>query len=307
MKPIRRLAFALLLLGPAARADVVHLHNGRTIEGEVVEHTTERVAIKLPAGKISFPTSQVERVERRRTAQQEFGERARRTDMTDPDAIDGLALWASARGLGEEAQALQVMASGLRLEERIEEVRGSQRGRDYVEVFHWARAEGCSDEVQDWLIGQARQFSPDDPQVLEAARIRADDLSERAAQAARRDELKNRPRFRLVSQEDEDVKGGVIDGLVRKQRDERARVAELEAELERQREKISSLEDEVAQKRRPIRRRRAGRQTGQIMALPPEVQLLPVPDCGPIPGAPEPAPLPAPAPAPRRAAGVTSR
>lgn len=59
------LALALLAAGAGlARADVVHLSNGRTIEGRVVEEDTSRVVVKTPAGRVTIPRRDVACVER---------------------------------------------------------------------------------------------------------------------------------------------------------------------------------------------------------------------------------------------------
>ena len=270
MKTIHRTAWALLLMAPLARADLVYLRNGRTVEGEVVEHTTARVALKLPGGKVVFPTSQVERVEKRQTYRQEFGERVRQTDMTDPLALDELSLWASSRGLGEEAQALTGMAQGLRLEARIEELRESGGARDYVELFHWARSQGCSDEVLSWLLGQAAQANPDDPELLEAQRVRGNDLAERAELAARREEIRRRPRYKIPSDDDDPLRGPAPEKLRRG--DAQQQLSALQEELERQRERIKELE--ARQPRRVIRRRPRANLVNQPCV---DVEPLPVP------------------------------
>lgn len=300
MKPT--LILGLLLAGAVhIQADVIHLKNGRMVEGEILEHTTQRVAVKLPGGKIVFPTDQVEKIELRRTAKQEYGERVRATDMEDPDALDALSMWASSRGLGDEATALQNMAMGLRLEARIEEVRGSKRVGDFVELFHWARGQNCSDEVLDWLLAQAEGIDAQDYEVLDARRLRTEDLQGRAAQIARREELRRRPRYRMPDldrstseerQQLEAQRGG--EG----QADDR--IAQLEQELEEQRKRIASLEEETARKNRPIIRRRRGRGSNGAITATPDlgVQLLPVPPVvlPPQGGA---APPPPPPPAPR--------
>ncbi|MCO5171527.1 MAG: hypothetical protein M9894_34935 [Planctomycetes bacterium] len=66
MGPRRRvlLALAAAALVVPARADVVHLTNGRTIGGRVVDEDGERVVVKTPAGRVTVPRRDVLRVER---------------------------------------------------------------------------------------------------------------------------------------------------------------------------------------------------------------------------------------------------
>lgn len=269
MKTIPAAACALFLLAPFARGDLIYLRNGRMVEGEVVEHTATRVALRLPGGKITFPTDQVARVEKRQTYRQEFGERLRGIDVTDPAQLDQLALWASRHGLGDEAKALQGMAQGLRLDARIDEVRESTRARDYVDVFHWARTEGCSDEVLGWLLARGAEANPEDPELIEAQRLRQSDLDERAQAVARREELRHRPHYRMP-RDDDDPFGDPKLPPMRRSPERQDEVAALQAELERQRLKIEELE--AREPRRVIRRRPRAN-----LVCPPDVSVDPLP------------------------------
>ncbi|MBL4848881.1 MAG: hypothetical protein JKY65_25440, partial [Planctomycetes bacterium] len=61
------LALALVLVLVAvgsARADVVHLTNGRRVSGEVVRENEKEVVIKTPQGRVTLPRRLVDRIER---------------------------------------------------------------------------------------------------------------------------------------------------------------------------------------------------------------------------------------------------
>ncbi|MBX3471755.1 MAG: hypothetical protein KF878_33280 [Planctomycetes bacterium] len=161
--------FLGLLAGPAS-ADVVHLTNGRRIEGKVVEERRGAVHLEVPGGRVVLPANSVARIERRETPQEEFGDRARDTDMTDPAAVEALAAWASGRGLSDQAEHLRALAQGLRLERRVASIRGSRLAMDWIEVYAWSRGQGASLEVQRWLVAQAAALDPDHPAVRAAQR-----------------------------------------------------------------------------------------------------------------------------------------
>lgn len=191
-----RALLLLCLLAPAARADVVHLKNGRVLEGKVVGRTEREVRLRTASGLVVVPTAVVERVEAQDTPEAELGERAARVDMDDPGEIEALALWASSRGLGEQAQDLLALARGLRLERLVAQAQRRDDPAAFVSVFRWARTQEASDEVLDWLLAEARRRAlPGDPEVAAAERQRREDLARRARDAARRDELLARPRY----------------------------------------------------------------------------------------------------------------
>jgi hypothetical protein len=193
---------ALLLLAPPALADVVHLKNGRTIEGKVVKRTDEHVRIKTAQGLIVLPMVTVERVESQATAEEELGDRAVDTDMNDPAAIERLALWASSRGLGDAARDLLALSRGLRLERLVTRAQRLDDPAAFLEAFYWGRTNDVSDEVLDWLISQAASRAPDkDPAVAAATHARREDLAARARDEARREELRRRPRYYDPEQE----------------------------------------------------------------------------------------------------------
>jgi S1-C subfamily serine protease len=59
------LAFALLFFALPASADILHLKNGETVEGVIVEEYKGGVIIELPIGSISFSHKEIERIEKK--------------------------------------------------------------------------------------------------------------------------------------------------------------------------------------------------------------------------------------------------
>lgn len=261
------IGLGVILAGAPALADVVHLNNGRRIEGKVVDERRGAVHLEVPGGRVVLPASSIDRIERRETPQEEYGARARATDMHDPDAVDGLAAWASGRGLGDQAEHLRALASGLRLERRVDALRGTPYAQDWVDLYTWSRQAGASLEVQRWLVERAAALDREHPAVRAAGRAVEFDaaMSDSGAQAP----PPAAPPRRAPRRSAEGAQ------------QEAARVAHLEAELAQRELEERALRERLTQaeqqRRRRVRRRRAG---------PPLV--LPVP-----------APPPPPAPVPR--------
>lgn len=93
--------FCCLLLCAPAWSDVVHLKDGRKVEGTVVEQTDQKVVVQTKFGVNEFKASDVARVEKKATPEEEF--KARR-EAADGDAakLYELYLWAKAQGLKSE-------------------------------------------------------------------------------------------------------------------------------------------------------------------------------------------------------------
>ncbi len=93
------------LVAPAA-ADIVHLKDGRALEGEIVERSSTRLTIKTDFGKIKIDMSDVARIEEKRTPEQELA--AKRAAISDDDAagLFDLAIWARDADLNRPMRAL---------------------------------------------------------------------------------------------------------------------------------------------------------------------------------------------------------
>lgn len=265
-----------VLLAAPALGDVVHLTNGRRIEGKVVDERRGAVHVEVPGGRVVLPATAVDRIERRESPHEEYAARARATDMSDPAAVDALAAWASDRGLGDQAEHLRALARGLRLERRVAAVRGSRHAQDWIDVYRWSRAEGASLEVQRWLVERAAALDPEHPSVKAALRaLEVDAAMSRSTGQAPAPARRRAPR-EAMSNDD-------------------ARAAALEAELAQRELEERALRERLAQaeqQRRWRPRRRAPR----------VVQPAPTAPAEPLPATPSPragVPLHVPAPMPR--------
>jgi len=183
-----------------AHADLIVLKHGGKIQGSVVKEGKRTVTVRIKGGgTISLPRATIRRVESRASAESDYADRVVDVNFNDPNAIETLALWASNHGLGDKAKELEDMAQGLRLEVMVGRAKRQRRAQAYVDIFYWARSVGLSDEVQGWILEQARDLDPQDVALKGAEdRIRRD-ARERSQRAARLAEFNRRPRYVMPS------------------------------------------------------------------------------------------------------------
>lgn len=154
--------------------DVIHLDNGRTLEGKVVGRTPTTIRLRVMGGQLELPRKRVRRIEARREASEDYAERAAKTDMEDPREVRALADWASARNLGAQARQLRDLERGLKLERRIARAKAGNKASAYYDTYAWAKIQGFSAETQRYLLQELLERWPDhrDAQrALEAVEI----------------------------------------------------------------------------------------------------------------------------------------
>ena len=103
MKTIMSAILGGLLLASGASADIVHLKDGRKVEGTVVEQTDKKVVVQTKFGVNEFKASEVERVEEMATPKEEFKKRLAAAEG-DAGAIYKLYVWAKGQGLKSDAK-----------------------------------------------------------------------------------------------------------------------------------------------------------------------------------------------------------
>ncbi len=106
MAALRRFAFAALVAVasvPAAVADVVHLRDGRTVEGLVIEFPDE-VEIEGRHGSVRLSRAQIERIEKKLVPWIEYERRLAAMAAGDAEAHYQLAVYCKENGLKTEAQ-----------------------------------------------------------------------------------------------------------------------------------------------------------------------------------------------------------
>jgi hypothetical protein len=105
----------LVLVAASSAADVVHLLNGRSIEGIVLEESADQVRIRLAFGEIGLPRSSILQIERGRSALAEFLERREALMTSGQSATTWLALarWADDHGLDHSCREATLRAAQL--------------------------------------------------------------------------------------------------------------------------------------------------------------------------------------------------
>lgn len=106
---------AIGLLPHGVSADVVHLTNGRTMEGVVLEESAEQVRLRLPFGEIGLPAASVSVIERGPSALEEYLQRRRALRKDQGTAVHWLELaqWAYSQGLDHNAREATMVAARL--------------------------------------------------------------------------------------------------------------------------------------------------------------------------------------------------
>jgi hypothetical protein len=105
----RSLLVLLVLLGAGAavaRADVVHLKEGGTLEGKVVAEDATTVTLDTRFGRQVLERSRIERIEKKPTAEEEIAEREAKLKPGTPDEWFALAEFAGKKGLKRERERL---------------------------------------------------------------------------------------------------------------------------------------------------------------------------------------------------------
>lgn len=85
-------------------ADEVYLKDAGSISGRVVEQDETTVKVDIGGGFISVPAARVERIEKGRTALDEYEERAAKLGPKDVEGWKTLARWASKQGYSAQAR-----------------------------------------------------------------------------------------------------------------------------------------------------------------------------------------------------------
>lgn len=100
--PLAALFFFLAVA--SLEADIVHLTNGRTLEGEVT-YQGDRVVVKTDFGSVTLRREEVLRVEHVATPEEEYEQRASALAPEDTEGHYQLALWCRDQGLKGQAAA----------------------------------------------------------------------------------------------------------------------------------------------------------------------------------------------------------
>ena len=100
---MKRAIVVIALAAAPVSADDVYLKGGGRFSGEIVEQTEDSVTVDIGGGVITAPMSSVVRIEKGRSALQEYRERASNVPAGDAEAWRELARWAQKNALSSQA------------------------------------------------------------------------------------------------------------------------------------------------------------------------------------------------------------
>lgn len=91
--------FAILALPACLYADVIHTRDGRHLEGEIIEETTEYVKLKMKFGTVTVDRQHIRSIERGGSKEEDFKKRYEKVDRNDTEELFKLAEWCSENGV----------------------------------------------------------------------------------------------------------------------------------------------------------------------------------------------------------------
>ncbi len=159
------LALALLLLAPAARADVIHLANGGKYRGKIVEETSRVVTIETKAGKIRVPRGEISRIVREAEIRAEYEARRGKLEKVG-DAADWCELGSWAKDEQLEAEATQCFTRAIELDPHCEPARRALGHK--LHQGRWYEPDAYRREVLGLVEYQGRWVTPEEKTNLEA-------------------------------------------------------------------------------------------------------------------------------------------
>jgi len=195
MRTIVLATASFLAFGSFALADVIHLKNGRKLEGTIQSQRRGHVRLATPGGTLKVPKAMIKRIEEARSAKAELIERQKATDPTDPQALEKLAAWAGKRGLGRESKELRALATDLRFQRFVATAKKLGTAEAFVRCFHFARRKGMGRDVQLYCLKSALGCDAENPEVRTAFRQFERDIAEAEAAIRREQEMAKRVRY----------------------------------------------------------------------------------------------------------------
>lgn len=190
MRRISVLALALAATAGPAVADVVHLHGGGRIEGQVVAERPDAIVVEVSAGRLTLPRHRVAKVVLGTSALAGYRARAARLAAGDVQGWLALAAWARANDLLTQERAalehvLEVDPANAIANRALGHVMVSGR---WVTADEGHRARGFVQFEGAWVRPEERQV------ILEERAARAAEQRERAEAEARVREAEARAR-----------------------------------------------------------------------------------------------------------------
>lgn len=236
----------LVSLGFTANADVVHLRDGRVLEGETEWTESGDLRIRLAQGELIVPKADVREVIERKTPAEELAQRRKQLDPQDVDGVLALSAYARDHGLDGEARSLLLYAAAL-APERAEVKAGLEALDFHFEQGRWVPPEEWYPQ-NGYVRWRGGWITAREAALHEAQRERRQartDLRD-AEQAVRSTEReRTRARQRLTSAEREvDTGRARVDHYVGEVKRILALVEHAQSEVAQTRDRLIALEAE---------------------------------------------------------------
>jgi hypothetical protein len=195
MRRLLTLACLLALVPLRADADDVILKGGGKVSGRILSRTDKAVEVDIGAGVITVPMTSVVRIDQKRSALDDYYERAQALRGDDAAGWLQLGKWASSQGLGTQARTafenvVAVDAGNIEANQALGRVQMDGRWVSQEDSY---RARGYIQFEGEWMTPAEQRAilnQRDAEQQAEAARLdaerRAQDAEARAAQAEAR-------------------------------------------------------------------------------------------------------------------------
>jgi len=197
---VRKAPLLLFLVPASLFADQVFLKDAGSITGRIVEQTDTLVRVDVGGGIIGVPADRVERIEKGRSALDDYDDRAKKLAPTDAAGWNKLGQWASQQGLGTQARdayrhVLKIAPNDpeantglgmVQLEGRWVTEEESFRARGYVKYEgEWMTAAEAQLAETRYANDKARQDAEQRARDAEAATRDAEDRARDAESRAR--------------------------------------------------------------------------------------------------------------------------
>jgi len=104
VKKLFLVALVVAMLASFVFADIIHLKNGRKLEGKIISETHESITVQLENGTVEIFKSQISEIEKKALPRETYEKKAAEIAKDDAEGHYLLALWCREQGLGRECE-----------------------------------------------------------------------------------------------------------------------------------------------------------------------------------------------------------
>jgi hypothetical protein len=200
MKPALILA---IVCGATAFADEVYLKGGGKVSGRITQRTATSVEVEVGAGRITVPTTSVDKIVEGRSALDGYHERAGKLAPSDRDGWAALGRWASDQGLSSQSREAyhRVLAIDPNDAEANAALGNTQVNGRWLTEDEGYRAKGFVQYQGEWMT-PGEQAARDREREADRARAAAEAKS-RQAEARAADEAAARAKADAAAQQEQ--------------------------------------------------------------------------------------------------------